>query len=670
MKRKPIDPTAMPAERLLWTAGVVLGASVLHWPELPIWMPVLLCGCILWRFAAKFAGWPLPNSWVRLALAFVAFTAVLFEYGTINGVKAGSALLVVMVALKFFECHTQRDQLVLMIIAYFLVFASLLYGGGLVKGAYLLAFVWITTVGLLQLGRDGHLLPSWPTARLAGRLLLQAVPIMLVLFVLFPRLPGPLWAIPGSTSSGASGLSGEMSPGDITNLGLSDEVAFRAEFIGPAPSPADLYWRGPVLSNFDGRTWTRAVGMRRQVNNSIDYVGDSSEYRVMLEPNGQSWIFALDMPERWSTNSRRMNVVMGSDYQLRLFTMDPPVGGVEYSVTSYSRYRALEPLSEAEQAMFTRLPEGSNPQTRELVAGWLEDDPTPRQIIAQALDVFRGDEFFYTLTPPALGRHTADEFIFTTHEGFCEHYASAFTIMLRAAGLPARVVTGYQGGELNPLAEYYIVRQSDAHAWTEVWLEGEGWVRVDPITAVAPDRIALGSMRSAMGATAAGTSALRPMALARQLLLAWDTVNTYWNRWVIGYGPRLQRSLLEWLGMDRPRLGKLLLLTFAATIGLMALLSMYLTLRFRRERHRDSAALSFRAFHRKLRKLDVAPPEPGEMPSDYARRAARQLPHASAAIDDVVASYLKARYEPDADRHELRRLQQLVRDFSAGCAPA
>jgi transglutaminase-like putative cysteine protease len=482
-------------QRLLWTAGVVIGASLLHWPELSVWIPVILCAAVIWRVAAAVIRWPLPNRGLRLLLAFLAFTAVLLQYKTINGVTAGSALLVVMVALKFLEAHTQRDQLVLMIISYFLVFASLLYQRGIVTGLYLLAFVWITTVGLLQLGRRGPLLPSWPTAKLAGRLLLQAVPIMLLLFVLFPRLPGPLWAIPGDTSSGASGLSESMSPGDITDLGLSDEVAFRAEFLSTPPAANDFYWRGPVLSNFNGRTWTRDPGTRRRVQDYLEFVGEPTEYRVMLEPHGHRWAFALDMPASWEG---RRDVAMGSDYQLRVFFGDGVDSRIDYRVTSYTQYRAMEPLTEAELNQFRRLPEDSNPRTRELAASWLADNPTSAQIIARALNVFRGDEFFYTLTPPALGRHTADEFIFETKEGFCEHYASAFAIMMRSAGIPARVVTGYQGGELNSIGKYYIVRQSDAHAWTEVWLADEGWVRVDPIEAVAPERIALGSSRGTL----------------------------------------------------------------------------------------------------------------------------------------------------------------------------
>lgn len=647
-------------DRLLWTAAVVVGASVPHWPQQPVWIPVLLATSVAWRLAASLHGWPLPSRVARLTLAMVAFACVLLQYQTINGITAGSALLIVMVALKFLESRTQRDQLVLMIIAYFLVFAGLLYRRGFFSGVYLLLFAWVTTVGLLQLGRRGPLLPNLPTARLAGRLLLQAVPFMVVLFLLFPRLQGPLWGIPGNTETTTTGLSDSMSPGDITDLGLSDEVAFRAEFITRPPPPDQLYWRGPVLSNFNGRTWTRDPGMRRRVLDTIEFIGEPIEYRVMKEPNGRRWAFALDMPASWVS---RPNIVMGSDYQLRMFVAESPDNIVDYRITSYTQYRANEALTDLDRERLTRLPERSNPRTRAMVQGWLNDDPDPKAIIARALNVFADERFFYTLTPPALGQHTADEFLFETREGFCEHYASAFTIMLRAAGIPSRVVTGYQGGELNGIGGYFMIRQSDAHAWTEVWLPDEGWVRVDPIATVAPERIALGSTRTVLAGEASDQLRLARAIWVRTALLTWDTINTYWNDWVVGYGPRLQRSLLTALGFERPRWRQLLLLTAIATASILLVLSAYFSWTRSRRQRPDPAARSFRRFVAKLAKLKVAPRAATETASDYANRAKLRLPQRATAIDTIVGTYLRARFEPDEDRRSLMRLQRLVKAF-------
>ena len=666
---RPIARNTSGLLRLVWTAGTVVGASLPHWTSLPSWMPVLLCVCVGWRFAARGLRWPLPARWLMWLLTIAAFGLVLLQFRTINGLVPGTALLVVMVSLKFLEARSQRDHILLTVIAYFLVFASLLAGGGLIKGLYVLGFVWITTLGLLQVGRQGPLMANLPTAKLAGRLLIQSVPIMILLFLLFPRLPGPLWALPGDTSSGATGLSGSMSPGDLTNLGLSDEIAFRVEFTGQTPAASELYWRGPVLSMFDGRAWTQLAGMRRRVEDTVEYLGNESQYRVMLEPDGRGWAFALEMPETWTDGGQGRSIRMGSDYQLRVFPPGTNRGRVTYSVTSQSRFRAAEPLTEGEIELFSRLPRDSNPRTRALVEGLLDGAPTAEAIIERGLDVFRQPDFFYTLTPPPLGEHTADEFIFETREGFCEHYASAFAIMMRMAGLPTRVVTGYQGGELNSIGEYYIIRQTNAHAWTEVWTPDDGWIRVDPISAVAPERIALGSTRSNFQGQTTIASRIGRMQWLRQAALAWDTVNTLWNDWVIGYGPRLQRTLLEWLGFDRPHWRVLLLMTSAATVFTMAALAFYLGLRRHRGSGRDSAARSFEQFKRKLKRLRVDPIRLGETPSTYADRARTALPEAAESINDITAAYTAARYEPDPSGDALARLRSLVSKFSSGYAP-
>jgi transglutaminase-like putative cysteine protease len=657
-------PTAE-SRRLLWTAGIVIGASLPHWHHLAPWMPALLAGAVAWRLAVAQLGWRMPLRAMRLVLAFIAFCVVLAQYRTINGVDAGSALLVVMVALKFLEARNQRDQLVLIMIAYFLMFSTLLTEQSPLVVAYTFGLVWLTTVALLQLGRDGALLGARTTARLAARLLLQAAPIMVLLFVLFPRLPGPLWAVPGSTSSGASGLSDTMSPGDITNLGLSDEVAFRVEFAGRAPRADELYWRGPAMSTFDGRTWSMSNFRRgERVYDTLEFRGTPVDYRVMLEPNARGWAFALDMPQRWAGDPK---LVMTSDYQLAT-----PFGRgrgtrFDYTVTSFTSYDAREPLSDNERQAFKALPVGRNPRTRALAASWLADDPTPDQIIERALDYLRSQPFFYTLTPPALGEHPVDEFLFETREGFCEHYASAFAVMMRAAGLPARVVTGYQGGELNTLGHYYIVRQSDAHAWTEVWTPAAGWRRVDALSAVAPERLALGSWRSSLARGAANSGSFERIAWLRDALLVWDAANTYWNRWVVGYGPELQRDLLDRLGLGsdeqpgRPAL--LMLLAAGAVIACSIVLSVYLSYRQRTRRTIDPAARCYAELVRRLAKLDVPAPAATETATDYAARAARRLPAAAAEIGAIASAYLRARYEPDADRAALAELRARLGQF-------
>jgi transglutaminase-like putative cysteine protease len=651
--------------RLQWTAAIVVAATLPHWPTLPLWVPVLLGVAIAWRLAVATLAWPMPIRTLRLLLALVAFCCVLFTYRTINGVEAGSALLVVMIALKVLESKGHRDQLVLIMISYFLLFASLLIARGPLTAVYLLLLIWLTTIGLLQLSRRGPLLGLRPTAALAGRLLLQSLPLMIALFVLFPRLPGPLWAVPGSSTSATSGLGDTVNPGDITSLALSDDIAFRAQFLSRPPPARELYWRGPTMTNFDGRTWSMQIGDRRyeRIAASTEYLGAPTEYRVMLETNGRNWAFALDMPKPPDQRGLRM----ASDYGLRTFPGTPRGTRLDYHVVSYTSYRALEPLVPAEQKLFKELPPESSPRTRELVRGWLADDPSPEQLIERGMNWLRSQPFFYTLTPPALGGQPVDEFLLGTREGFCEHYASAFTVMMRAAGLPARIVTGYQGGELNGIGGYYIIRQSDAHAWTEVWLADRGWVRVDPVSAVAPDRVALGSWRSALAGQRVPGSALGRIEWVRRAFLAWDAAATFWNDWVIGYGPELQRALLDMLGFDgaprAERWSKLLLLCVGATLAGSLLVSLQLAWRRRHRTTVDAAAREFATFTKRLAKLQVAPRAPSEGPIAYGARAQSRAPQAAAEIRAIVAAYLRARYECDADSSALTELRARVASF-------
>lgn len=663
----PSAQLSLETKRVLWTAAIVLGASLPHWSTLAAWIPALLLSAIGWRLGVAALGWPAVPRVVRLACAVSAFFVVLGQYRTLNGIEAGSALLVVMVALKFLESHKQRDQLVLLLIAYFLMFASLLVERGPLMVGYIVAMVWLATVALIQVGRRGEFLPYGTTSRLSGRLLLHAVPITIALFVLFPRLPGPLWAIPGSTSSGASGLNDTMSPGDITELGLSDEIAFRVDFQSRVPRANDLYWRGPSLANFNGRTWSMQQGIRRgeRVMETVEYRGEPTSYRVMLEPNGRNWAFALDMPRDWSRNS---GLRMGSDYQLGLFLAQPRTRRLDYNVTSHVEFAAREPLTPREQEVFRALPAGSNPRARSLAESWLADQPSAATIVERAIDYLRSQPFQYTLTPPALGAQPVDEFLFETREGFCEHYASALTFLLRAAGVPARVVLGYQGGEFNVMGDYYIVRQSDAHAWTEAWLPGQGWVRVDGVAAVAPERVALG-FGSGAGGGATTSAAARRARWSRPIALLFDTVNTRWQEWVIDYGPELQRSLLESLGFDGLRRSErsavLLGLATAATMGLLLVVGFYLSWRQGRHAPADAAARYFAAFARHLARLNVPAREPAEGPRAFAHRAAASLPQAARRIHAVTDLYLRARYEPDAEGAALAELAAAVAAFRA-----
>jgi len=642
--------------RLLWSAAVVVGASLPHWAVLPPWVTLLLIGCVLWRLEGHRIGLRIPDKRTRVLLTVLAFAAVFASFRTINGVEAGSALLVVMVALKFLEAASHRDQVVLTIIAYFVVFASLIDQQSIFIGGYLIAFAFLTTAGLLQLGRRGALRPMRATAALAGRMLLQALPVMIALFVLFPRLSGPLWALPNDPSRATTGLSDRMTPGNITELAQSDEVAFRVEFTGEHPPADALYWRGPVLSVFDGQSWSRRFAPGEPEPGEIEYGGDPVEYEVTLEPNGRGWTFALDMPREWSGVER---MTMTSDYQLVVrFGRDTATTRLHYRVVSHPRYRAVDRLADWERAQLTRLPPDGNARTLALVRGWLDRGLDADGVVAEALRMFREQPFRYTLTPPPLGDDAVDEFLFETQAGFCGHYASAFAVIMRAAGVPARVVTGYQGGELNAFREHYTVRQSDAHAWVEVWLDGRGWVRVDPTAAVAPERIELGAAASVGGGFAA-----RNFGFVRTLRNAWDALDAYWYGWVIGYAETRQRMLLERLGLSWATPAMLSAVALAVVALIIAVLAGYYGFAQRGRKRSDPAARAFAVFCRKLARCGVEPPRGGEAPATFAARAASALPDCAAAIRQITTAYVRARYEPDETGARLERLERLVAAF-------
>ena len=562
-----------------------------------------------------------------------------------------------MAAMKFLETRTRRDQMVLMITAYFLLFAGFLVNHGVPTLIYLLVMVWLTTVGLLQLSRIGPLLPAIKTARIGGMLLVQAVPIMLILFILFPRLPGPLWGVPAGSSSARTGLNERMSPGDITDLGLSDEVAFRVRFEGRAPPPDRLYWRGPVLYNFDGIAWSRPRQKSFGLRPHIEFKGAPVNYRIKLEPHDQHWVLALDLPSQWP---EQRGIVMDPQYQL--LQLRPVRSLTSYTMTSYPEFVARDELSERSLQRYTTIPEGYNPRTLKLAQNWRRQGLSSKGIIGAALQLFRAERFYYTLTPPrADTRHTADEFLFEDREGFCEHYASAFTFLMRAAGIPARVVTGYQGGELNQLGDYYIIRQSDAHAWTEVWLGSEGWVRVDPTAAVAPQRIRFGLDEAMDLAEPVPGRVLQRLPWLRQVVLAWDAANSYWNDWVIGYGPEMQQDLMEALGFDYPDWRKLLAGAVILVSVMLIAVTGYLAWRYRPQA-KDPASRWYSRFCHRLSVLGMAK-HPDEGPTDFAARAIRQYPAYREDIRAITQAYVCARYETPSDPIPAQTLRDLVKQF-------
>ncbi len=620
---------------LPWTLGALSLSFLPHLPYLPIWITAAFFGCTGWRYAIERRRRPLPSSWFRAALALSCFLGVLATYSSISGVGPGSALLAVMASLKLLETRKRRDQFVLLFIAIFLVMSSLLREQFLWSLPYMIVAMTVIMTAWLRMSAGNSETPKQSFAT-GGRLLLYAAPLAIAMWVFFPRIATPFWAVPIDTSRASSGLSDTMSPGDITSLSMSGEVAFRVRFDGAVPPPRDRYWRGLVLTRFNGRTWTaREPSISATAIRQIRVTGEPISYEVTLEPTRQQWVFALDMPLNWSL----AQTFMGPQQQLaRSMPIDQRV---VYTAVSYSDYAVETELNAPFRNWYSSLPKNTNPRTLELARTMRAAARNDVDYIDAVLAMFNQQEFFYTLEPPPLGSNPVDRFLFDTRRGFCEHYASAFSVLMRGVGIPTRIVLGYHGGEINPLGGHLIVRQSDAHAWTEVWLDGVGWRRVDPTAAVAPDRIDYGASDAAAEGLGAAWGLAAPSALLHKLSLTIDAVSAKWNDWILGYGPETQNRFMEWLGMQNPDWQKMLLTLVAVIAGLVMTISGLLMLRYRVPR-KDEAARLYARFVKKTGLL----PDVGETPLRFAERARRAGTLPPPTIESITKTYLDARYGP------------------------
>jgi len=624
---------------LPWTLAA-LGFSIApHVQYLPLWITSAFLICAVWRLEIERRRRALPRPWIRVVLALVCFLGVLVSYNNeISGVGPGSALLAIMAALKLLETKRRRDQFVHLFISIFLVMASLLREQFVWSLPYLLLAVVLTMTAWLRmsLANDGGETSVRQSFRTASRLLLYAAPLMLAMWILFPRISTPFWAIPVDASSATSGLSDNMSPGDISSLSLSNAVAFRVKFESSVPEPRDRYWRGLVLHSFNGRSWSGSDPSRDpDARDRVFEEGDPVRYQVTMEPTRQQWVFALDIPLEWS----RSEIVMGPQQQLA--NEQPVDQRMTYNATSYTRYRIDPQLTSFYRTRYTDLPTRSNPRTAELAQQMRLAAGSDEAFVNDVLAKFHNEEFYYTLEPPALGRDPVDRFLFGTQQGFCEHYASAFAVMMRAVGIPSRIVLGYQGGELNPLGGHLTVRQSDAHAWTEVWMPNHGWRRVDPTAAVAPERIESGMTGAMMSGMGALWGLSTPLAWLHSMGLTWDALNAKWNDWILGYGPDQQESFLEWLGMEEPDWRKMMLTMTFLVAAIVGIISLFLMARYRPP-PQDRAAILYKKFTQK----SGLPPNRGEPPLAYSIRLSEDREELAADADSVTEQYLLARYAP------------------------
>jgi protein-glutamine gamma-glutamyltransferase len=650
----PAPAAPLARTQLVWLAALVVLAQLPLWPYLPLWVSAVGSGLVAVRLLLP-ADRPVPTRlrrWLLPLLALAVAIGVRISFGYFLARDPCVAFLYALVGIKFVETRSPRDGGLLICLALFLVLTQFFYGQSIGSAAIALPAV-LALGGALAALREAPAVPTaWSGPLVAtARMIMQGIPLAAFLFVLFPRLAGPLWGSP--TDAGArSGLSDRMAPGSISELSLSDAVAFRVDFSGQPPPPAQRYWRGPVLSRFDGFEWSALPRVRggRLAGNR----GRAIEYTVTMEPNNRVWLFALEHPTglprppaedvTTPTNRGREIAVLSSDQQL--FATAPVTQAIRYTQRSVLSDR-FAAAGEADARDNLQLPRG-NPRTRAFARELRERSGSDRAFIAAVLDYFRREPFVYTLAPPLLEGDRVDGFLFDTRRGFCEHYAGAFAFLLRAAGIPARVVTGYQGGEINPDGGYMIVRDSDAHAWAEALLDG-AWQRVDPTAAVAPSRIERGLGAALPQGEPVPYLARLDMTWLKSLRLHWDAVNYQWQRGVVGFNLQRQRDVLRDLGVENSQPWMIVLLVAGAALlwggGILAIARV-------RYARADPAVALWSRLCRRLGRAGL-PRHPGEGPLAYTERAASRWPQSSALLQRIGGTYAALRYGPrDATRAE------------------
>lgn len=653
-----------------------------HLQRLAIWTLLIFAACVGWRILIHQGRWGYPSSLVKAAFVVLAVLSVALAYDIRFELDPAVALLIVAFALKLLEMRTRRDAIVVIFLGYFIIGTEFLFDQSILTTLYQLLAVVVVTAAMVALHQSWNRPRPLASLRTAAVILLQAVPLTVVIFIFFPRI-APLWSVPLPDASTRMGLAETMTPGSITQLGRSRQLAFRVEFEGPPPPPNGLYWRVMTYSSYEDGTWAQA-SVSDFLEQPVHWVGASTEpawvtrleqdvpadaqrirYTVLAEPTHRPWLYALDV-------ARPLTRSTGLGRDFRVLHQGPVSHRLRYQVES--RRVALDPrLPDWYQLRETALPGSGNPRTRDFVSALLADEPTSRDLALRLLQHFADEPFHYTLNPPPLDEDDIDGFLFDTRRGFCGHYASAFVYMMRLAGVPARVVAGYQGGEYNPVGNYVAVRQYDAHAWAEVWIADEGWVRFDPTMAVAPDRIELGAdalfsgiEEEASYGEFASNSFWRRWDVLAEAIYFIESLEHRWNVLVVSYDGAFQSRLL------RDLLGEVTPLRVAVAAALAAAVAILIALLgavpgvLRRRRppllrlHDDFSAL-FAAVG--------LPRQPSESPGRYGQRLGAELPELAGDIAVISQRLDAALFGPEAgsvdavpeaadSRRRLRRLRR------------
>ena len=639
---------------LFWLLLAQFALILPHISGLPLWLFGVCLFCGFWRIQIYRGKFPFASGITRVVMIAGSLLAVVFNYVDHLGLDAAVTFLILIFFLKLLETRRARDMYVTIFLGYFVAATQLLYNQSVVAMIYAVVCYLLLSVSLLALHHRDFRSFGLPIIR-TGALMLQGIPVLLVLFLFFPRVD-PLWLVPMPSQAKRPGLSDTLSLGAFGALAQSDAVAFRVAFEDAVPTMSELYWRGVVFENFDGNNWSIANASELPVKQAQWYYkkqrGTAYTYSVILEPANQSWLFAMPV-----ARPRDRGILLTAGFNLRLPAL--PQGRFQYRVTSQA-YSSLEPelSSEARQRNLA-LPEDSNPQSKQLAREIAYQYQKPEKIAAAIMTRFNRQQYYYTLNPPVFGQNSIDGFLLKSRQGYCEHYAASFVFLMRAAGVPARVVAGYLGGELNPFEDYISVRQMDAHAWSEVWLEGRGWVRYDPTAQVAPERVTQGveaallQRNEFMPGGLLGYLGYDKLAWLQDMRLWWDAVNYGWAHWFLNYNRSTQLDWMKsWFGTgELSTLIQVMAVALCSSI-LLLLLWMFRKLLFRRRPPAHLAAIFFSG----LLGLLGSSRRPSESMVSYCGRVAELYPVMANTLTQFSAVYSALAYA-DLRYHWGRRLR-------------
>lgn len=665
----------VPRAGLLWILVAQVAITIPLLNVLPLWVLLVFLLAALWRLQVFRGVWSFPGRLTKLLLVMLCGAGLLVSFSSLSGLEPLTSLLLIAFMLKMLEMHRRRDGIILVFVGYFCSALLLLYEQSIGTMIYSLFCTTLVTAALVGIHQSDSVGFGFPIKK-SMLLLAQSIPLMLVLFLVMPRM-GAFWSVPLQKNSGSTGVSGEMSPGDLSKLGKNGALAFRVEFAGDTPEASTLYWRGPVLSHFDGRTWrmgdpwSYGDGPHVQWHDEsspewqqkVERYGEPLRYSVVMEPTQRPWLYGIAVAKPTTSS-------VGITRELRLVNNAPITSKFRYELESWPQYRAFPTqLHKWQRRQALQLPEGYNPESSALAAQWRRDAASDLDYINRLLNLYNR-EFVYTLEPPLLGKHSVDEFLTGSKRGFCSHFAGSFVFMMRAAGIPARVVTGYQGAERHPSDNYLLVYQYNAHAWAEVWLPNEGWVRVDPTSAVAPERIEsgfeefFGEDAAFLKETPFSLARFRDISVINQLRFQLDSLNYYWATWVLGYD-RHQQSLLERLlgGVSPTRIALLLLICGGVVLLVLALVMLRGNLGRTKA---DPLDRSFTVLCAKLAKAGVAR-QTGEGARDYAQRVASSDLQNRDQAARLLRQYEQCRYRAAGSESirqtQVQQLQTAARRF-------